>query len=153
MRITSFAGPSLAALSCLVAAAQVSASIVTVSDSAPAVGDGVQNLSFSNDDASNTQVQFSSNYVAGDNAALGQTFTTGSDPAGYLLDTIAVRQVSWGTTFWDYTGGNVTLQVFQLGAETPAGSGVWTIVPLATETANVPGEDDGIGFSSGTPTT
>jgi hypothetical protein len=116
----------------------------------PAVLDGVQNLNFSTNDATNTAVAFAANdYLAGDNqAALGQTFTTGSNAAGYTLSAISLRQVSWGTTFWDYTGGTITLQVFKLNSWS---GGVGSITPLAQETATVGGEPDGIGISSGTP--
>ena len=117
----------------------------------PSVCKGVQNLNFSTDDATNTAVQYvDSDYLADDNsAALGQTFTTGSDADGYVLTAISVRQVSWGTTWWDYTGGTVTLQIFQI--ENQQGNGVSDITELALETASIGGEDDGIGLSSGTP--
>ena len=86
----------------------------------PSAGDGVQNLNFSTSTANNTNVQFvPSEYLAGDNTnKLGQSFTTGSNAGGYSLTSISVRQVSWGTTFWDYTGGNVTLKVFSMDGST-----------------------------------
>ena len=117
----------------------------------PDAGDGVQNLSFSTSKANNTNVQYvPSEYLAGDNTnKLGQTFATGSNAGGYSLNSISVRQVSWGTTFWDYTGGTVTLKVFTMDSTT--GNGVWNTTQLAMETATVGGEDDGVTYSSGTP--
>lgn len=127
------------------------AATVSLSSATPGVGDGVQNLSFSTSDATNTQVQYNpSDYLAGDNgSALGQTFTTGANVGGYDLSAISVRQVSWGTTYWDYTGGTVTLQIFRIDSNN--GGGVWGITELALETATVGGEPDGIGLSSGAP--
>lgn len=127
------------------------AATLTLDSATPTVGDGVQNLSFSTNDATNTAVAFvPSDYLAGDNgAALGQTFTTGTNTEGYSLSSISVRQVSWGTTFWDITGGTITLQIFRLNSL--GGSGVGSITPLALETATVGGEPDGVGISSGTP--
>ena len=124
---------------------------LSLSSGTPNVLDGVQNLNFSTSDATNTQVQYNeSDYLAGDNgSALGQTFTTGSNADGYHLSSISVRQVSWGTTWWDYTGGTVTLQVFRIDSNN--GGGVLGISQLALETATVGGEDDGIGPSSGGP--
>lgn len=127
------------------------AATITLGTAVPTVGDGVQNLGFSTNDATNTAVAFvPSDYLAGDNgAALGQTFTTGANAGGYALSAISVRQVSWGTTFWDFTGGTITLQIFQLNSF--GINGVGSITPLALETATVGGEPDGVGFSSGTP--
>ncbi len=143
-------GAAIAALqmACLSPAAGATAGLGTA---VPDAGDGVQNLNFSTSDATNTQVQYNPNdYLAGDNgSALGQTFTTGSNADGYHLSSISVRQVSWGTTFWDFTGGTVTLQVFRINSNN--GGGVWGITQLALETATVGGEDDGLTYSSGTP--
>ncbi|MFM2242637.1 MAG: hypothetical protein RLZ97_1492 [Verrucomicrobiota bacterium] len=138
------------ASACVALPSQASAASVTLGTSVPTVLDGVQNLNFSTNDATNTAVAFiPSKYVAGDNInALGQTFTTGANTGGYSLSAISVRQVSWGTTFWDYTGGTVTLQVFKLNS---FNGSIGSITQLALESATVGGEPDGIGFSSGTP--
>lgn len=127
------------------------AATLTLGTAVPTVGDGVQNLNFSTNDATNTAVAFAaSDYLAGDNgAALGQTFTTGTNSGGYSLSSISVRQVSWGPTFWDFTGGTITLQIFRL--DSLGVGGVGSITQLALETATVGGEPDGIGLSSGTP--
>lgn len=134
-------------LACITTAAAATAGLGTA---VPTVLDGVQNLNFSTDDVSNTAVAFvPSDYLAGDNgAALGQTFTTGAHPGGYSLSAVSVRQVSWGTTYWDYTGGTVTLQIFKLNSWNV---GIGSITQLALETATIGGEPDGIGLSSGTP--
>jgi MYXO-CTERM domain-containing protein len=126
------------------------AATVTLGTATPTVGDGVQNLNFSTDGATNTNVTgVPSDYVAGDNTnALGQTFTTGANTGGYSLSAISVRQVSWGTTYWDYTGGTITLQIFKLNS---FDGSVGSITQLALETAAVGGEPDGIGYSFGTP--
>lgn len=117
----------------------------------PDAMDGIQNLAFSTSSANNTSVQnVTSEYLAGDNAnALGQTFTTGPNPDGYSLRAISVRQVSWGPTFWDYTGGSVTLKVFTMGNDN--GNGVWNTAEIARQTIGVGEEPDGIGYSTGTP--
>jgi hypothetical protein len=126
------------------------AATVSLGTAVPEAGDGTQNLNFSTSTATNTNVQFvPSEYLAGDNSnKLGQSFTTGPNGAGYLLNSVSVRQVSWGTTFWDYTGGTVTVKVFSMDS---VSGGVWTTTELALETATVGGEPDGITFSSGTP--
>lgn len=134
-------------LACIASALGATAGLDTAT---PSVIDGVQNLNFSTNDATNTAIQYVPNdFLAGDNgAALGQTFTTGANSGGYSLSSISVRQVSWGTTYWDYTGGTVTLQIFQLNSTS---GGVSNITQLALETATVGGEDDGITYSQGVP--
>jgi hypothetical protein len=132
-----------------IASQQATAATVTLGTAVPLVLDGVHNLNFSTGSSTNTTIAgAASDYVAGDNVAVGQTFTTGSHAGGYSLSSISVRQVSWGTTFWDYTGGTVTLQIFRWNSVT---SGVNNITQLALETATVGGEPDAITFSSGTP--
>jgi hypothetical protein len=134
----------------LVSMLPAAAATITLGTATPTVLDGVQNLNFSTNDATNTAVAFVGNdYLAGDNsAAIGQSFTTGANTGGYSLSAISVRQVSWGTTFWDITGGTITLQVFKLNSWS---GGVGSITQLAQETATVSGEPDGITLSSGTP--
>ena len=85
-----------------------------IASAVPNVGDGVQNPGFS----------------------------TGPNAHGYSLSGISVRQVAWGTTRWDDTGGTVTLQAFKLDLD--GGNGVWSTTPLALETATVSGETDGV---------
>lgn len=138
------------ALVCLASILPVSAATVTLGTAVPTVLDGVQNLNFSTNDATNTAVAFiPSKYLAGDNInALGQTFTTGANTGGYSLSAVSVRQVSWGTTYWDFTGGTVTLQIFKLNS---FNGSIGSITQLALETATVGGEPDGIGYSFGTP--
>lgn len=133
----------------LVSVLSAQAATVSLGSSTPSVGDGVQNLAFATSTANDTDVQFNpSNYLAGDNgSSLGQTFTTGANSGGYTLTSISVHQVGGFNTFWDFTGGAITLQVYQLGTGT---GGVWNITPLVTEVATVGGEPDGIGLSSGT---
>ena len=124
---------------------------LSLSSGIPDVLDGVQNLNFSTSEATNTHVlpNYRAYLAGGTGAAPGQTFTTGPNAGGYSLSSISVRQVSWGTTWWDYTGGEVTLQVFRI--DPSKGGGVRGIIPLALQTATVGGEDDGTGQSSGTP--
>ncbi len=127
------------------------AATVSLGTATPGKLDGVENLNFSTSRETNTEVQWnSSDFLAGDNgSAVGQTFTTGLNAGGYSLSSISVRQVSWATTYWDYTGGSVTLQVFSLDSNN--GGGVWGITELALVTATAAGEPDGIGLSSGAP--
>ena len=138
------------ALACLASILPAGAATVTLGTTVPTVLDGVQNLNFSTNDATNTTVTgVPSDYLAGDNTnALGQTFTTGANTGGYSLSAISVRQVSWGTTYWDYTGGTVTLQIFKLNS---FNGSIGSITQLALETAAVGSEPDGIGYSFGTP--
>lgn len=119
-------------------AAHSAAATVSLGTATPAVGDGVQNLNFSTSTANNTNVQFvGSEYLAGDNVnKLGQSFTTGSNIDGYELSAISVRQVSWGNTSWDYTGGTVNLKVFSMNSVL---NGVWSTTQLALESATVAG--------------
>lgn len=98
--------------------APATAASVTLGSATPAVGDGVQLLAFSTSSADNTDHAFvGSDYLAADNSGLyvGQSFTTGSNVGGYELNSISVRQVSWAGTFWDYTGGEITLRIFPGG--------------------------------------
>ena len=125
---------------------------VNLGTATPSVGDGVQNLTFSANAASNTQIPYvPSNYVGNrtDGLTIGESFTTGSNPGGYSLTSISVRQVSWGPTSWDYTGGNVTLRIFNLtGGSAP----VWNSTQLLSETAAVGGAAGGV-TTGGTPST
>jgi len=124
------------------------AATVSLSTATPAVGAGVENLTLSTSQSDVTQVQYSGNYLAGDTGvAVGQTFTTGSNAGGYILSAISVHQIGSFNTFYDYTGGTITAQVFQTG--TSVGGGVQNIVPLSTETASVGGEDDGMTYANG----
>ena len=126
------------------------AATVSLGTATPGKLDGVENLNFSTSTATNTNVQYvSSEYLAGDNTnKLGQAFTTGANAGGYDLSSISVRQVSWATTFWDYTGGSVTLKVFTMDSSS---GGVWNTTQLALVTATAAGEPDGITLSSGAP--
>lgn len=126
------------------------AATLSLGTAVPSAGAGVQNLASATSTADATSVQFvDSDFVVGDNgAALGQAFTAGANEGGYLLSSISVKQVAGFSTTWDFTGGSVTLQIFQLGTTT--GNGVWNITQLALETATAGGEPDGLGFSSGT---
>ncbi|MCB1133196.1 MAG: immunoglobulin domain-containing protein, partial [Verrucomicrobiae bacterium] len=119
---------------------------VTLGTATPPVGAGVRNLSFSANDATNTAHAFvASDYLAADHPQglqMGQSFTTGANVDGYLLTSISVRQVSWASN-WDYTGGNVTLRVFD------SSGGFSPSVQLVSQTAAVGGEDDGVGATTG----
>jgi hypothetical protein len=135
-------------LMCLCVSSLTQAAAI-VGSATPAVGDGVQNLTGTVDDAGNVDIQYvGSEYLAGDNGAMGQVFTTNSNAGGYTLDAISVQQVSFGGTWWDYTGGSVQLQVFELGTQNEWG--VWSITALLSQTNVVPGEPDG-GPSNGVP--
>ena len=133
-------------------AGPVHAATISLGNTVPEVDDGVQNLMFSTGSADNTAVQYiTSNYLQSDHPqsiTLGQSFTTGSYPDGYTLSSVSVRQIGWGPTDWDYTGGNVTLRIFDLnGAGGAVGTGVWKASELVAETAFASG--DAGGFSSG----
>lgn len=129
-----------------------SAATALVGTAVPDVIDGVQNLNYSTGGGDLTAIPgIGNNYLAGDNnASLGQTFTTGSNVGGYSLSAISLRQVSWGTTYWDYTGGTITLQIFQWDSAN-AFPGAHNITQLSLETATVGGEIDGITYSQGVP--
>ena len=121
----------------------------SLSAETPWVGDGVQNLNFSTNAASNTQHPYVANNYIGlrtDGLHAGQSFTTGSNPAGYTLSSVSVRQVSWGATGWDYTGGNVSLRVLSLSGDA---GGVLTGVDLREESAAIGGADGG--YTNGVP--
>lgn len=119
---------------------------VSFQSAVPSAGDGVENLGFSTDDASNTQHA----YVASDSLGnhpqglqVGQSFTTGSNAGGYLLNSISVRQVSW-TSDWDYRGGAVSLRVFD------SSGGFSPSVELISQSAPVGGAAGGL-VSGGMP--
>lgn len=129
-------------LAVLVLAGSLHAGEITLGIDTPPMLDGVRNLSGAVDAAGNTQLQYAdSNFLAGDNnGILGQTFTTGSNPAGYSLSSISFQQVSYDTSWW--LGGTLGLRVFQTTND--PGSGVQTMSVLATESASVPEETAGL---------
>ena len=134
---------------CLSVAGVVDGAEVTLGIDTPPVMDGVRNLAGAADAPSNVQLQYaSSNIVSGEtNGVLGQTFTTGPNPAGYSLTSISFQQVSHDTTWW--LGVTLGLRVFQT-IDDP-GSGVQDISVLAAETGAVP--DDGAGLQQSVPGT
>lgn len=115
---------------------------ITLGVDTPPVMDGVRNLSGAADTLTNVQLQYaSSNILSGEtNGVLGQTFTTGSNPAGYSLTSLSFQQVSHDTSWW--LGGTLGLRVFQTTENPP--SGVQDISVLATETGVVPEEITGL---------
>ena len=125
------------------------AATISLGTATPTEGDGVKNLNFSTNDATNTVIAWvPSDYVGNGNpSGIGQTFKTGNNTGGYSLSAISVRQVSWSTD-WDFTGGTITLQIFRIDT---VGNGVSNITALQTETVTVGGEDDGLAYASGTP--
>ncbi|MCP5544045.1 MAG: hypothetical protein H7A49_09080 [Akkermansiaceae bacterium] len=132
---------------CLSIAGVADGAEVTLGFDTPPVMDGVRNLAGAADAPSNVQLQYaSSNFLSGEtNGVLGQTFTTGPNPAGYSLTSISFQQVSHDTTWW--LGGTLGLRVFQT-TNTPV-SGVQDISVLAAETGFVP--EDGAGLQQAVP--
>ncbi|MBI1369253.1 MAG: hypothetical protein GC162_11450 [Planctomycetes bacterium] len=65
-----------------------------------------------------------STYIANDRPAMGQTFTTGSNPLGYTLDAVTLRHVLWNVfeangTFYDIQNGDTfELQIGKLTGST-----------------------------------
>ena len=127
---------------------EADAAVVSLGANQPDVEDGVQNLNFSMDQYDNTELQYvASDYIGNrtDGLMMGQTFRTGAYALGYSLSSISVRQVNWGPTSWDYTGGNITIRVFALAG----GSGpVWEATELSSETGAVGGDPGGVVVSN-----
>lgn len=100
----------------LFAASAANANTVSLGTATPDVGDGVQNLNFSTSAADLTTHSFvDSDYIGSTNTLwVGQAFTTGTNTDGYDLNSISVRQVSWGPTNWDFDGGTVSLRLFEV---------------------------------------
>ncbi|MCB1131365.1 MAG: hypothetical protein KDN05_09570, partial [Verrucomicrobiae bacterium] len=126
--------------------------VVSFSTDVPAVGDGVQNLDTSTNDATNTQHQYvPSDYIGteyrGDNLQMAQSFTTGSNAAAFALNAVSVRQVGWGPTDWDYDGGSITVRIFDLSAAGPGS--VWYATEMASRTVFLHGT--GTPVVNGTP--
>lgn len=125
---------------------------ITLGTTVPAVGDGVQNLNFSTSSANNTTHDFvpddyiASNVNGGEALWIGQSFTTGADPFGYELNSISVRQVSWGPTNWDFNGGEVYLRVFKVVSQD---GGVFNTTELTSQTVTV--AETGASNVGGTP--
>lgn len=97
----------------LLGLATASAASVSLGTATPDAGDGVSFIATSTSDADNTAHSYVPNDYVGNGNGLnvGQSFTTGANAGGYLLDSISVRQVSWASDY-DYTGGNVTIRLF-----------------------------------------
>ena len=113
----------------------------------PLARDGVQNLSGAASNGGNVLLASDNNYLAGDGRAQGQTFTTGGSPYGYMLSSIAVQQVAYASTYWDYDGGMIDLQLFRPGA---FNGSFYPITVVTNESSAVPGSVSAPGYSSGT---
>lgn len=118
----------------------IAAAEINIGTATPPAGDGVQNLSFSTGSADNTTHDFvPSNSIAsdvngGEQLAIGQSFTTGSNAWGYQLNSISVRQVSWGPTNWDFDGGQVTCRIFKVTSDLGWG---FESTEVATQTVSI----------------
>ncbi|MGC4032246.1 MAG: PEP-CTERM sorting domain-containing protein [Tepidisphaeraceae bacterium] len=133
----------------LVASAQ--AATVSYGTTAPTLGvDGISNTSSGTTIANSVTEAWAdygvSHYVAGDNAAKGQTFTTGSGSAdGYLLSSITLRTPGYtsdasyfnldGTGGANGTGGTYTLRVVLPDNTSTTLMDGANLTVLATETA------------------
>lgn len=130
---------------------RVDAASITLGLTTPAVGVGAENLIGATNTSNNADVEYAnSDYLAGDNnGSVGQTFTTGTNSAGYWISAISVRQVGY-STYWDYAGGTIAVQIFQMNTpDLTGGHGTENITVLDSETATVGGTP---AFGSGTPT-
>ena len=119
-------------LVCLIGPAE--AATLTWSSTAPIPGtNDAYNLTGTTTDAGNVNSgNDTGTYIAADRPQIGQTFTTGTNPGGYLLTAVTVQHVTYGTTWWDLgpgwgSGSPWTIRI----GTTNAG----TFAPLAAETA------------------
>jgi hypothetical protein len=132
------------------------AQTVSVGNTTPAVGAGVEYLGDSGASQSgNVQVHFvSSDYIAGDNnTCLGQTFTTGANAGGYDLSSFSFMQVANYTTYWQINN-SFGYRFFSTGTPTQSGNANTYFQPISllqTGTVTFPGAADQIGVHSGTP--
>ena len=76
------------------------------------------------------------NWIFGlDRPSQGQTFTTGSDPAGYDLDAVTIQRATGGTT--SYSFENVTDLTYGLRIDTPSGTDLLATDLLNDTTASI----------------
>lgn len=130
------------------------AQTISMGTAVPPVGDGVQNLNFSTGSGDLTQHDFvDSDYISsdvngGEALWVGQGFTTGAGSSYYQLNSISVRQVSWGPTNWDFDGGQVTLRIFRVDSQDGA---LYFTTEITSKTVSV--ADSATTTVGGTPTT
>jgi hypothetical protein len=76
------------------------------------------------------------NWIFGlDRPSQGQTFTTGSNPAGYDLDAITIQRATGGTTSYSFAG--VTNLTYGLRIDTPSGTSLSAPDLLNDTTASI----------------
>ncbi|PWU19216.1 MAG: hypothetical protein C5B50_07135 [Verrucomicrobia bacterium] len=101
-------------------------------------------------------------YIADDKAVVGQTFTTGTNAAGYKVLAVTLRAVAYGSTFSWVPSVNYAIRITKPGTNgNNAVNGTNTLTVLAYETAevgvdwancsscNVPSIGDGAGKGAG----
>lgn len=77
------------------------------SDDAFYLASGIEESATINGSGSNSATNDESTYVAPDRSSKGQTFTTGSNPAGYTLSAFTVQHVAWPTFVTNGTAYNL----------------------------------------------
>jgi autotransporter-associated beta strand protein len=138
---------ALLTLQCVTIQAQIP---ITTNTVAPAIGaydqyylpgpvdeaTGAMNLGSSNTNSGENDVL---TYVAGDKTSQGQSFTTGSNPSGYTINSVTVRHILWTNflsngTFMSITPGSS----FDFRFGTISGA---NITPILTTNATYSGSD------------
>lgn len=146
----------LAGVGLALAGTTAPAQTVSVGNTTPLVGAGVEYLGDSGAAQSgNVQVHFvGSDYIAGDNiTTLGETFTTGANAGGYDLSSFSFMQVANYTTFWQINN-SFGYRLFSTGTPTQNGNQNTFFQPISvlqTGSVTFPGAADQIGVHSGTP--
>ena len=104
------------------------------SNSAPVVDGGDQaNFVGTGSDAGNLNGgDDAQTYIAGDRDWQGQTFTTGGNSSGYILDTVSLQHVTYGVTWWDLGPGWGPGQPFFFKIGTISGGVFTELVPEST---------------------
>src|SRR5262245_22361603 len=87
------------AVACVAMAASASAATVSFAMNQPTPGpDDIANLQGASEEAKNVnEGDHDAIYIADDRPTQGQTFTTGTNAAGYVLHAITMREVSFDT--------------------------------------------------------
>src|SRR4051795_8935817 len=95
----------------ILAVGHLQAAVLSFSTSAPSIGaNDVSNLVGTTSGAANVNPEGGTySYVAHDNVVQGQTFTTGSNPGGYILDSVTLQHVLYSdpdVSYYDTTPAN-----------------------------------------------
>jgi hypothetical protein len=129
----------------ILAVGHLQAAVLSFSTTTPTIGaNDVSNLVGTTSAAANVNPDGGVySYVAHDNVVQGQTFTTGSNPGGYILDSVTLQHVLYSTdvSYYDTTGAN---GFFNVRVTKPTSATALSVI-LSETAATVPADPNNIG--------